>query len=179
MSEEANSSLIRGSYAVKLTLSLVGVVGIVVGAGLFVYFEAAGALGAESGVIGSSILGLILLTVISLALIGVTIGSQTIISLRHLSEKADRMADGELDVKLETNRQDEIGQLYQSFDSMRRSLKEEIAAAEEAKENAETARRRPKRHVMRWNAGQSGSNSRPNATRRRCALSQTVISPSE
>ena len=140
MSTDAESSIIRGSYGAKLTLSLLGVVGIVVGAGLFVYIEAAGTLGAESGVIGSSILGLVLLTVISLALIGVTIGSQTIISLRHLAGKADRMADGDLAVDLETTRTDEIGQLYRSFDAMRRSLRQEIAAADEAKENAEEAK---------------------------------------
>jgi len=133
MSTEQSLNFIRGSYAAKLTLSLLGVVGIVVGAGLFVHIEAVEALGAGSGELGSSILGLILLTVISLALIGVTIGSQTIISLRHLAGKADRMADGDLDVELETERSDEIGQLYRSFESMRRSLRQEISAADEAR----------------------------------------------
>ena len=140
MSTEQSSNFIRDSYAAKLTLSLLGVVGIVVAAGLFVHIEAVDALGAESAALGSNILGLILVTVISLALIGVTIGSQTIISLRHLSGKADRMADGDLDVDLETNRSDEIGQLYHSFDSMRRSLREEISAADEATRQAESAK---------------------------------------
>jgi len=139
MSTEQSSPVIRGSYAAKLTLSLLGVAGIVVTAGLFVHIEAVGGLGAESAALGSNILGLILLTVISLALIGVTIGSQTIISLRHLAGKADRMADGDLDVDLETSRADEIGQLYRSFDSMRRSLRQEISAAEEAQRQAEEA----------------------------------------
>ncbi len=139
LNKNLKSSIIRSSYGAKLSLSLLGVVGIVVVAGLFVYLEAAGSQGAESGVIGSSILGLILLTVISLALIGVTIGSQTIISLRHLAGKADQMADGKLNVELATTRDDEIGQLYRSFDSMRRSLHQEISAVKEAKQNAEAA----------------------------------------
>jgi len=140
MSTEQSSNIIRDSYAAKLTLSLLGVVGIVVVAGLFVHIEAVEALGAESAALASDILGLILLTVVSLALIGVTIGSQTIISLRHLAGKADRMADGDLDVDLETTRADEIGQLYRSFDSMRRSLRQEISAAEAAQRQAEEAK---------------------------------------
>ncbi|MFO7834935.1 MAG: methyl-accepting chemotaxis protein [Halohasta sp.] len=140
MSSEESSHPIRDSYAAKLTLSFLGVVGIIVTAGLFVHIEAVNTLGAESGALGSNILGLILVSVISLALIGVTVGSQTVISLRHLATKADRMADGDLDVDLETTRSDEIGQLYRSFDAMRRSLRKEIAASEEARRDAEEAK---------------------------------------
>ena len=53
MSTEQSSSPIRDSYAAKLTLSLLGVVGIVATAGLFVHIEAVSALGAESAVLGS------------------------------------------------------------------------------------------------------------------------------
>ena len=85
----------------------------------------------------SSILGLILLTVISLALIGVTVGSNTIISLRDLSSKATTMADGDLDVDMETRRSDEIGDLYRSFDEMRGSLRSTIRETQATNENLE------------------------------------------
>jgi len=88
----------------------------------------------------SSILGLILLAVVSLALVGVTIGSNTVISLRQLSEKADAMAGGDLEVDLETKRRDEFGSLYDSFARMRDSLREQIREAETAREEAESAR---------------------------------------
>jgi methyl-accepting chemotaxis protein len=74
----------------------------------------------------SQILGLILLTVVSLALVGVTVGSNTVISLRELSSKATTMADGDLSVSMETDRRDELGTLYRSFDGMRDSLRTTI-----------------------------------------------------
>jgi len=90
--------------------------------------------------INSDLIGLILLAVINLGLIGVTIGSGTAISLRRLSDRAEAMAGGNLDVDLDSTRDDEIGSLYQSFDRMRTSLRSKIQEAEEARESAETAR---------------------------------------
>jgi methyl-accepting chemotaxis protein len=43
--------------------------------------------------------------------------------LRGLSERANELAEGRLDVEIDTRREDEIGQLARSFDSMRKSLK--------------------------------------------------------
>jgi len=88
----------------------------------------------------SGIVGLLLVAVISLALIGVTIGSRTTLSLRRLSRKAEAMAGGDLDVDLVTGRTDEIGQLYAAFDEMRASLRERITEAEDALAEAERAR---------------------------------------
>jgi methyl-accepting chemotaxis protein len=88
----------------------------------------------------SGIVGLILVAVVSLSLIGVTVGSRTTLSLRRLSDKAEAMAAGDLDVDLTTGRTDEIGRLYGSFDRMRASLRERIDEAERAREEAETAR---------------------------------------
>ncbi len=94
---------------------------------------------ALSNQINSNLLGLLFLAVINLGLVGVTVGSNTITSLRRLSGRAEQMADGELDDELGSNRTDEIGRLYDSLDQMRRSLREEITTAETAKENAENA----------------------------------------
>ena len=90
--------------------------------------------------INSDLVGLVLLAVITLGLVGVTIGSNTIISLRRVSGRAQAMADGDLDVDLQTTRDDEIGTLYRSFADMRDSIREKIAEAEEAREDAESAR---------------------------------------
>jgi methyl-accepting chemotaxis protein len=90
--------------------------------------------------INSDLVGLVLLAVINLGLVGVTIGSNTIISLRRVSGRAQAMADGDLDVDLQTTRDDEIGTLYHSFAEMRDSIREKIAEAEEAREDAESAR---------------------------------------
>jgi len=90
--------------------------------------------------INSDLVGLVLLAVINLGLVGVTIGSNTIISLRRVSQRARAMADGDLDVDLQTTRDDEIGTLYRSFADMRDSIREKIAEAEQAREDAEQAR---------------------------------------
>lgn len=90
--------------------------------------------------VASSILGLILLGVISLALLGVTVGSNTIISLRTLTDKAETMAAGDLDVDMETRRRDEFGRLFAAFAEMRDSLHRRIEEAQAAREAAEAAR---------------------------------------
>jgi methyl-accepting chemotaxis protein len=90
--------------------------------------------------INADLIGLILLAVINLGLIGVTIGSGTAISLRRLSNRAEKMANGDLDVDLSSARDDEIGTVYTSFDRMRDSLRSKIREAEEARSEAEAAR---------------------------------------
>jgi methyl-accepting chemotaxis protein len=90
--------------------------------------------------INADLLGLVLLAVINLGLVGVTIGSNTITSLSRLTDRAEEMADGDLDVDLRTTRDDEIGSLYQSFAGMRDSLREKIDDSREARQSAEEAR---------------------------------------
>jgi methyl-accepting chemotaxis protein len=87
--------------------------------------------------ITSSILGLILLALVSLSFVGVVVGSNTIVSLRYLAQRANAMAEGDLDVDLSTTRTDEFGTLYHSFDEMRGALREQIRATEEKNERLE------------------------------------------
>ncbi|SDF55993.1 Methyl-accepting chemotaxis protein [Halorubrum xinjiangense] len=131
---------IRTSYGAKLALSLIGVMGVSVSYGVIVYLRAA-ELGTAGADLQSGLVGMTLLAVIGLALIGVTVGSNTVISLRQLTTKAERMAEGDLNVSLETGRADEIGRLFEAFDAMRGSLRAEIDDAKTARREAETARR--------------------------------------
>jgi len=94
---------------------------------------------ALSSQINSDLIGLVLFAVINLGLVGVTIGSGTIVSLRRLSNRAEEMGAGNLDVDLTTARGDEIGSLYQSLDDMRTNLRETISDAEQARQEAEQA----------------------------------------
>jgi methyl-accepting chemotaxis protein len=87
----------------------------------------------------SSIVGLILLTLVSLALVGVTLGSTTVVSLRQFADRADEMAAGNLETTIETGRNDEFGTLATSFRQMRDSLSSSLADAEAAKAEAEAA----------------------------------------
>ncbi|SHG74993.1 methyl-accepting chemotaxis protein [Halobaculum gomorrense] len=92
--------------------------------------------------VASNVIGLILVTVIGLAVVGVTIGSNTVISLRRVADKADAMAGGDLDVEMTTAREDELGRVVASFDTMRNSLRSTIADAEAARAEAEAAQAR-------------------------------------
>jgi methyl-accepting chemotaxis protein len=74
---------------------------------------------------------------ISVTLIG---GRSAIRDLNTLVDRARAMGKGDLDVDLETSRQDELGVLYDEFDSMREQLKDRIAEAREALEEAEDAK---------------------------------------
>jgi methyl-accepting chemotaxis protein len=74
-------------------------------------------------------------------LIGVTLigGRSALRDLNRLVERARAMGEGDLDVDLEPPRQDELGVLYEEFDTMRMQLNERISEAREALEDAETA----------------------------------------
>lgn len=77
----------------------------------------------------SGFVGLVITSVISLILVGVTFGSNTAITLRLLSAKANELEDGEMDVSFRSSRRDEIGQLADGLASMRDSLQDRIETA--------------------------------------------------
>jgi len=90
--------------------------------------------------INSDLVGLLLFAIINLSLVGVTIGTTTVVSLRRLSERARAMGDGDMAIDLSTVREDEFGTLYAALDDMRTSIREKIAEAEDARAEAEEAR---------------------------------------
>ena len=84
-----------------------------------------------------SVIGLVLVSFLGLVLIGAVVGRNTSTSIGRLAEKAQEIESGNLDAELESGRRDEIGQLYDSFDSMRASLKDSIEETEAARDRAE------------------------------------------
>ncbi|AQL41447.1 hypothetical protein BV210_01380 [Halorientalis sp. IM1011] len=80
----------------------------------------------------------------SLLLLGLLIVRPTATSINRLVDRANAIENGDLDVSMETNRNDEIGTLFESFASMRDSLAARIdeieTAREEARADAEAAR---------------------------------------
>jgi methyl-accepting chemotaxis protein len=90
--------------------------------------------------INADLIGLVIFSLINLGLIGATIGSTTSISLTRLATRARSMEEGDMDVDLGSPRRDEVGTLYDAFDRMRESLRDQIAEAETAREEAEQER---------------------------------------
>ncbi|MFB6106766.1 MAG: methyl-accepting chemotaxis protein [Halobacteriaceae archaeon] len=85
---------------------------------------------------------LLAVVVLGFVAVGLTIGQNTLRDVQTLTGRAGAMEAGDLDVDLDTDRRDEIGDLYRAFDAMRDSLRETIEEAEQAREDAEAARER-------------------------------------
>jgi HAMP domain-containing protein len=86
------------------------------------------------GMVGTG--GLVVLVV----LLGAGLGLHVTRSVNRLDEKATEMEEGNLAVDMSTDRVDEIGALYDSFDSMRVEVRQRILDAEEARDAAQEAR---------------------------------------
>ncbi|AXR77980.1 MCP domain signal transducer [Natrarchaeobaculum sulfurireducens] len=80
--------------------------------------------------------------VLMIGVVGAILGRNTATSIDRLTRKATRMEEGDLDVEFETKRIDNIGRLYDGFDSMRVALRDQIEAAESARQEAERERAR-------------------------------------
>ena len=86
--------------------------------------------------IGRMMLALVAVSLVGLGAIGLVVGRTTSQSLNRLAGKAAELEDGNLDTDLQTARDDEIGQLYRSFASMRDSLRESFQEVESARREA-------------------------------------------
>ncbi|MFB6074468.1 MAG: methyl-accepting chemotaxis protein [Haloarculaceae archaeon] len=87
--------------------------------------------------ISTGLLAVVGAMIVGLGAIGLTIGRSTLASINELAAKARRMDEGDLEVSLQTDRVDEIGDLFGAFAGMRDSLKARIEDAEEASERAQ------------------------------------------
>jgi len=90
--------------------------------------------------ITTNLLILSLTAFLGIGVIGVVFGRGATGALNRLTEKADRLEAGNLDVDLEVTRRDEFGQLTASFGNMRDALRDRIQEAESARKEAEVSR---------------------------------------
>lgn len=95
--------------------------------------------------VGNGLLLILGIAIVGVGLVGATVGRTTARSLRSLSQKATAVEDGNYDVTVESDRQDEIGRLYGSIDSMRDELVDRLNEAEQAQTAAEDARQEAER----------------------------------
>jgi methyl-accepting chemotaxis protein len=90
--------------------------------------------------VATNVAALVGAVLLSLVVVGTVIVRQTTRPLQRLRDKAATMESGDLDVSLTHDRIDEYGRLYDGFDSMRNSLRDQIREAQTARADAETAR---------------------------------------
>jgi methyl-accepting chemotaxis protein len=87
--------------------------------------------------VSEGVLLLLLTSIVGLGLVGLTIGRGTLGALTTLTSKARSMEEGDLDVSFESDREDEIGDLFAAFESMRDSLRETLGEVEDERERSE------------------------------------------
>jgi len=90
--------------------------------------------------ITTNLLVLAVTAFLGIGVIGVVFGRGTVSALNRLTEKAERLEAGNLDIELEVNRRDEFGRLTASFANMRDALRDRIQEAESARKEAEVSR---------------------------------------
>jgi methyl-accepting chemotaxis protein len=90
--------------------------------------------------ITTNLLALALTAFLGIGVIGVVFGRGATSALNRLTEKAERLEAGNLDVDLSVTRADEFGQLTASFANMRDALRDRIQEAESARKEAEVSR---------------------------------------
>ena len=77
---------------------------------------------------------------LGIGFIGLVFGRGSVSALNRLTEKAERLEAGNLDIEMEVTRADEFGQLTASFANMRDALRDRIQEAETARKEAEVSR---------------------------------------
>jgi methyl-accepting chemotaxis protein len=131
MAQSTGRGGIRGSYVTKFGLGVAVVLALVVATAANLYTELAPQLDAAARArLLSGLASLLFVLVVGLALVVATTSRESIASLRTLSDRAERMERGDLDVDLSTAKTDEVGRLYAAFDGMRDVLRTRIEDAE-------------------------------------------------
>ncbi|MEF8819757.1 MAG: methyl-accepting chemotaxis protein [Haloferacaceae archaeon] len=139
MAQSTGRGGIWGSYVTKFGLG-VGIVGVLVAAtaanlytGLAPQLDAAAQQRLLSGLVS-----LLLVFAVGVGIVAATTGRESITSLRVLSDRAERMERGDLDVDLSTTKTDEVGRLYDAVDAMRSVIRTRIEDAERQNQRLQT-----------------------------------------
>ena len=107
------------------------------GAKLALGYATTGAFVASVGFLTGSVAATVLATLSGLLALGSITGTATLSAAQEVEREAQRIADGDLDREVKTERTDELGGIYDAIDGMRVSLSERIADLEAAREEAE------------------------------------------
>jgi len=91
-------------------------------------------------VVVANILVIIGVAVVGLAAVGMGLARPTVQEVSELADRAAEIEHGNLDIELESPTNDEIGELYDSFDAMRSTLKTRLADLETQREETAAAK---------------------------------------
>jgi len=141
MLNDALPKKVRQNRLLKFGLSIAGVIGLIALTGVYTIIQTSTVLSAaDHAIVVRNILLIIGVAVVGLAAVGVGIARPTIKEIVRLEQSAERIESGDLDVELTAPTDDEIGGLYDSFDSMRTTLKQRLDEVETQREQAADAK---------------------------------------
>ncbi|MCU4752174.1 methyl-accepting chemotaxis protein [Halobacteria archaeon AArc-curdl1] len=166
--ETAIPATIRRRYSYKIITALLGVLATTVAiCVLFTAHVLATGDGStvSTGSVVSGFTGITIVFFLHLGLVTIVLGGNVSLALSQLAERAERIGDGDLEVDLETDRIDEIGLLYGSFETMRNSLAVTLDDLETERERALTA----KQETQRQNRALNDAANRYSETMAACA----------
>jgi len=126
---------------IKFGLSIAAVITLIALTGVYTIFQTQAVLSpTDHAIVVRNILLIIGVAVVGLAAVGLGIARPTVKEIMRLERSAERIENGDLDVELDAPTNDEIGALYESFDSMRATLKERLAELEGQREEVADAK---------------------------------------
>jgi methyl-accepting chemotaxis protein len=121
----------RAGYATKFGAGVLLLFLAIVGASVNTYFSLASQVSADARAqLLSGLLTIVLATFVLIMFVAAVLGREALSALTVLKERAQQIERGDLDVELQTNKTDEMGDLYRSFAAMRDALRERISRAE-------------------------------------------------
>ena len=132
---------VKQNRLIKFGLSIGTVIALIALTGVYTIVQTQAVLSpTDHALVVRNILLIIGVAVVGLAAVGLGIARPTVTEIGRLERSASRIESGDLDVALDAPTDDEIGSLYDSFDSMRATLKERLAELETQRDELETQR---------------------------------------
>lgn len=96
----------------------------------------------------SGVATVIVVFAVGVVFVAASVGREGLSALRVLAERARRLEDGEFDVELETNRDDEFGEVYRALAEMRGGVERRA----ERERRAEAKNEQVERYAAEWAA---------------------------
>lgn|GEM_PF-1204839 len=139
----------RGTYAVRFAVGIAALVVLVAAAAANLYTNLAPSLSpAQRADLLSGVATVLVVLLVGVVILATSVGREALSSLRGLAERARRLEDGEFDVDLETNRNDEFGEVYRALAEMRSGVERRAERERQAESRAEQV----ERYAAEWTA---------------------------
>jgi methyl-accepting chemotaxis protein len=139
----------RGTYATRFGVGIAVLAVLVTAAAVNLYTNLAPSLSpAQRADLLSGVATVLVVFAVGVVFLAASVGREGLSALHVLAERARRLEDGEFDVELETNRDDEFGEVYRALAEMRSGVERRA----ERERRAEARNEQVERYAAEWAA---------------------------